>query len=207
MAPWWVVKVGGSLLDQSGFAARFQNWRHVQPLSRLLLIPGGGGIVDALRTLDQQQGLGDEAAHWLAIAALSLTARVLAALLPDATVISEVSAAEAIWSRRQLPILDVEPFLRRDEQHPDHLPHSWTVTSDSIAARVAHVYGASKLVLLKACPLEEGKEWDTYAAQGIVDAYFPHLARKLGDLSLIRFGPSVHEVVGKLDRTLSEPGC
>jgi hypothetical protein len=55
------------------------------------------------------------------------------------------------------------------------LPHSWDVTSDSIAARAALVYGAERLVLLKSVDVPPGTPWDEAAARGWVDAHFSHV--------------------------------
>ena len=53
------------------------------------------------------------------------------------------------------------------------LPHSWDVTSDSIAARLAVLAGADELVLLKS-GLPAGSLTLAQAAEtGYVDRYFP----------------------------------
>jgi aspartokinase-like uncharacterized kinase len=58
----------------------------------------------------------------------------------------------------EVPVLAPHAWLRQR----DPLPHTWSVTSDSVAAWVAGEVGASRLVLVKA----------PGAAVDLVDAYF-----------------------------------
>jgi hypothetical protein len=83
--PDWVIKVGGSLgaaptalrrlMETLGRAARRQ---------RLVVVPGGGSFADEVRRADRRFGLGDSAAHWMAILAMDQYAHLLAELAPGA---------------------------------------------------------------------------------------------------------------------------
>ena len=57
------------------------------------------------------------------------------------------------------------------------LPHTWAVTSDSIAARVAVVSGAEHLILLKSVTIPEGMDWEEAAERGFVDEWFARTLR------------------------------
>jgi hypothetical protein len=76
-------------------------------------------------------------------------------------------------------VLDCYAFAREDEARPGALPHTWGVTTDSIAARAAAVFGAERLILLKSRDVPPGTPWEEVAANGWVDAHFPHVARTL----------------------------
>lgn len=176
-----VVKVGGSLYAWPDLAARLGDW--LRPFFRqgtpLLLVPGGGPTADVVRQFDRDHGLGEETAHWLALRALALNAHFLAALLPDTAVVETPKDAVRLWCRGRLPVLDGHAFARADESGPGRLPHTWSVTSDSLAARVADVAGARRLVLLKSVTVPEGLTWAEAVRYGFVDEYFPDvLARR-----------------------------
>lgn len=174
-----VVKVGGSLFDLPDLRPRLRRWLAGLGADRVLLVPGGGPTADVIRQLDPTHGLGEEAAHWLALRAVGLNAHLLAALLGGADVVSDPEACLQVWAAGRLAVLDAHAFARGDEGRPGCLPHSWGVTSDSVAARVAEVVGAGQLALLKSVAMPEGADWHEAARLGIVDAYFPKVAKAL----------------------------
>jgi 5-(aminomethyl)-3-furanmethanol phosphate kinase len=173
MATDMVVKVGGSLLDLPDLGERLRSWLDALPTRRVLLVPGGGAAAELVRQADTLDRLGEERCHWLALRAMQFTAHLLAARLPGGQVIFGVADREAAWQHGQTPILDMHAFALADEARTDHCAHNWTVTSDSLAARVAMVADVSELVLLKSCALAEGWGWAEAARQGVVDSAFP----------------------------------
>jgi aspartokinase-like uncharacterized kinase len=167
-----VVKVGGSLFNWPELGDRLRLWLRSLGRRGVLLLPGGGPTADVIREFDRCHGLGEERAHWLALRALALNASFLQELLPSAAVIRSPTEGVACWRRGVLPILDAEAFCRADELHPGCLPHHWSITSDSIAARVARVAGAGRLVLLKSTDLPPGISWREAGQRGMVDPWF-----------------------------------
>lgn len=173
-----VVKVGGSLYDLPDLGSRLCRWLREQFAGvPLVLVPGGGPSADVIRSLDRCHGLGEEAAHWLALRALTLNAHFLASLLPSAYVIDEMGEVDRAEDNDRLPVLDVYEFARSDERSPDHLLHSWAVTSDAVAARVAVVFQASRLVLLKSTTVPHGLDWTEAGRQEFVDEMFAGVLR------------------------------
>jgi aspartokinase-like uncharacterized kinase len=166
-----VVKVGGSLFDLPDLAGRLRRWLAAQSAGDRLLVPGGGPTADVVRLLDDRHGLGEEAAHWLALRALALNAHFLAALL-SAPVVEEPGPGVG------LAVLDAHAFARADEGRAGCLPHTWAATSDSVAARVAEVAGA-ELVLLKSVTLS-GVPWQEAGRRGWVDPLFAAIVRRGG---------------------------
>jgi 5-(aminomethyl)-3-furanmethanol phosphate kinase len=111
----------------------------------LLIVPGGGSFADAIRDADRRLGLTDDAAHWMAVLAMDQYAHLIASRLPNGVLVSGPADIESALAQRQLPVLAPYQWTRE----ADPLPHSWDVTSDSVAAWVAGQVGASRLVLVK----------------------------------------------------------
>ncbi len=170
-----VVKVGGSLFDHPRLGPGLRTYLDSLAPAKVLLVPGGGDVVEAVRKLDRVHGLGEEASHRVALESLWVTAALLRELLPETGCFyachpdADKFASLPPGTRR---ILDAHGFCQLTDST---LPHSWDVTSDSIAARVAIVYGAERLVLLKSVDVPAGTSWEDTATRGWVDAHFPRV--------------------------------
>jgi aspartokinase-like uncharacterized kinase len=168
------VKVGGSLRGWPGLGPRLRVWLAEEPAPRLLLVPGGGPATDVVRGYDGTHGLGEEVAHWLALRALALNAHALAKLVPG----SEVVAVDGpgVWQAGtwRVGVVDAFATLEADERRDPGraLPHTWDAASDTVAARVARVAGATRLVLLKSADAPS-PDWAECARRGFVDPLFP----------------------------------
>jgi aspartokinase-like uncharacterized kinase len=180
---WIVIKVGGSLFDLPDLRERLRSVLLPLNDAKVLLVPGGGAAADAMRALDQVHRLGEEAAHWLAIRTMSLHAHFLGELLPGARIVSEISKFNECLPN--LLILDAFLFFLNDEQSPDHLPHSWDVTSDALSVRVATLLDARELLLLKSVAWPKC-DWHEAARAGIVDKFFPEAVRRAPESMWIR---------------------
>jgi 5-(aminomethyl)-3-furanmethanol phosphate kinase len=178
--PTRVVKVGGSLLNWPPLPGVLRKWLKEQPPAVNVLLCGGGPLADVVRQLDRDFSLGEEAAHWLCIDTLSLSARFLAALLGDVRLVSSLDELRGTLTTTEHAIIVFDPraFLYDDETRlPGRpLPHNWSVTSDSIAARLAETLPADELVLLKSANPAATALTDL-AALEFVDLYFPIAAQ------------------------------
>jgi aspartokinase-like uncharacterized kinase len=171
-APLRVIKLGGSLLAWPGLKEAFRQWRATLPPARDLLLIGGGGAADWVRDIDRVHTLGDDAAHRLAIQSMLLNAEIAAQLWPEARWCSELREVQATHGPALL-LLSPWPALSDDEQrrYGSPLPHSWEVTSDSIAAWLAVALHADELVLLKST-WPENDDLPAAAESGYVDRHF-----------------------------------
>ena len=151
-----VVKVGGGLLAHEAELRAVLDV--LDRSSRTLIVPGGGPFADAVRDAYRRGAVDDDAAHWMAVLAMDQYAELLASRMPRGCVVTSLGAAHHAASAGQVPILAPSRWLRE----ADPLPHSWDVTSDSIAAWVAGQARASALVLVK----------PPRAAGTLTDAYF-----------------------------------
>ncbi len=196
-----VLKLGGSLLDWSGWPQALGDWLKRQAPAANVLIVGGGALADVVRGWDRTYGLDASAAHWLAVGTMSVTAQMAKRLLPNVPSTARFeSLVEGLDSRLNveesdgLLVFDPADFLARIEPAAlgRRLPHGWHVTSDSIAARIAVVLQAAELVLLKSAlpdpvvaPSKTSKSppqiatLEQAAASGFIDGFLPELAAEL----------------------------
>jgi aspartokinase-like uncharacterized kinase len=178
--PLSVVKLGGSLLDLPGVWSKLRAWLDALPGRHLLLI-GGGAIVEVIRRMDAVHDLGKERAHWSALRAMEVNARLAAVLLPSA----KLESSDVSLTEKETPIVNPLSFGAQDALRPDRLPLTWDVTSDSMAARLARDRGARKLFLLKSCSVGHFQTWEEFAARGIVDKWFPNEAKALSGTEIV----------------------
>jgi aspartokinase-like uncharacterized kinase len=158
-----VVKVGGGILaDVGAFDVVLATLVDAAGPCRLLVVPGGGPFADAVRGVDRLIGLSDTAAHWMAIVAMDQYAEVIAERLVRASLVEVPREIQSAICGGRVPVLRPSRWLR----DADPLPHSWDVTSDSIAAWIAAQLGARQLILIK----PPGVDRPEHA----VDAYFAH---------------------------------
>ena len=141
-----VIKIGGGLaavpgaLDRVCRAVGAAGCDH-----RILVVPGGGLFADAVREFDRTVGVSPDTAHWMAILAMDQYAHVLADRIPSAALIEEPGALLQALTPSGVAVLAPSRWMRS----ADVLPHSWEVTSDSIAAFVAGALDAARLILIK----------------------------------------------------------
>lgn len=180
-----VLKLGGSLLDLGDLPDRLRAVLAMLDGNRPLVICGGGVVANVVREWHDAHGLSEEQSHWLAMDSIRLNQRLLLTLMPELELVSNRAAAESAWRRGRVPLLDLMSFVSIEEVAPAGgatLPHSWELTSDSLAGWVAIRWPASRLVLLKSVglPISEGSlSFRNAAENGLVDAYFPNLESRL----------------------------
>jgi 5-(aminomethyl)-3-furanmethanol phosphate kinase len=154
-----VVKVGGALLANIlQFDAVLDAIAAASRTRRLVVVPGGGPFADTVRETDQRLGLTDTAAHWMAVLAMDQYAHLIAARLVPSQLATDPAQIEAAFSRSAVPVLAPSQWLR-DE---DPLPHTWDVTSDSIAAWIAGRLGSRALILVKPAGATAGTRVDAF---------------------------------------------
>ena len=140
-----VVKVGGGLSSAPGaLEAVAAALTSAAAGHRLLVVPGGGPFADSVRRFAETEPLSSHAAHWMAILGMEQYAHVLAERIP-APLVEEPGAVTAGLGRAGVAVLAPYRWMRA----ADVLPHSWDVTSDSVAAFVAGALDAERLILVK----------------------------------------------------------
>lgn len=179
-----VIKLGGSLLDLPDLALRLRRFIESQPDSRaLLIVVGGGKIVDAVRHYDLIHSIDPVASHWLCVDLMHSTAQLLQALLldfpllADARELSELVSAESDFDAvvdsavRRVAIVSPLSFYSRT-LNAQSLPVGWQTTSDSISAFLATMLRADELILLKSTDDSKVASQDNLE-QSLTDEAFP----------------------------------
>lgn len=156
-----VVKVGGGLLRRSGAFERVTGGLGAFGAGRpLLVVPGGGPFADAVREQCGHLQMDADTAHWMAILGMDQYAHALASRIRRAALVERERDIPVALAAGRIPVLAPYHWLRA----ADPLPHSWDVTSDSIAAWLAGALGAARLILLKPVAGDPMK---------LADPYFP----------------------------------
>jgi uridylate kinase len=211
-----VYKLGGSLLDLPDLPERLHALLNrpfpffAPPIAKKikrLVVVGGGPVADVVRQWDRSHGLGNELAHRLAMQSMSFNAQLVAAILHDAELVTSRAEASDVWSQGHVAVLRAAEFVEAEErQSHDFLPRSWNVTSDSVAAYVAHHWPADGLMLLKSVAAPAGCDAEIASSRGLVDAHFPRLAGRIPIVSWTNLRAEEPTIERWLETAIHSPG-
>jgi aspartokinase-like uncharacterized kinase len=173
-----VVKVGGSLYDHPRLGPGLRAYLDQLDASKILVVAGGGIVADAVRQLDEWQELGEEVSHHLALQAANVGMHFL---------LNCLGFTPGCWTTRfewwkmvdKANCLGAAVFLMQYEEAFGALPHTWDLTTDSIAALAAGVARA-RLILLKSIDIPPDTRWLEASRRGWVDACFPSIVDQYG---------------------------
>jgi 5-(aminomethyl)-3-furanmethanol phosphate kinase len=182
-----VVKVGGSLFKLPDLAIRLRKWLAAAALpAPAILIAGCGPLADTIRAWHERFHFSEQRSHDMCLELLDVSATALHALLPNVPLfdqLNDLTAAPLCIVRPRRWLVECEPMAAGQA-----LPATWQATTDSIAARVADVFQAQELILLKsALPKESNSprghqlwEWTD-----IVDNHFPSAAGSIPSIRIV----------------------
>jgi 5-(aminomethyl)-3-furanmethanol phosphate kinase len=140
-----VLKVGGSLSRGAGLETLCKEIGRLGEHYRLLIVPGGGAFADQVRAMYRRYALNETAAHRMSLLAMDQYGYLLNQLITESSLTSDLDSVNRITESGRVAILLSSALIIR----MDPLPHSWEVTSDSIAAWIARQAQCRRLVLLK----------------------------------------------------------
>jgi len=186
-----VIKVGGSILDAPNSKEMFSELLALLPEHRVALVFGGGLQVESLRQADRMSVRPSQETHVEAIEVMGNVAVQMASMYGLDLTKQWPPCNNQSQSIRNMnkTILDVRDFLSMHEANcgGQPLPVGWSVTSDSIAARLAAVAGWDLLLVKSIQPpwtLQEAYDAriDLLADRGWVDEFFPHTLSKVKNI-------------------------
>ncbi len=134
-----IIKLGGSLLAEGREIMRFLSDYAEKKAVFFIIIPGGGPFVEVIRELSERRTISEDAAHWMAVLAMHQYGFFLADGEPA---IPLVERMEELSNAGHLCIVLPYKILKAD----DSLPHTWDVTSDTIAAFIADKLGEKRFI-------------------------------------------------------------
>ena len=135
-----IVKLGGSLQEKGREIIRFLSNYAEKNAHTVIIIPGGGHFVKRIKELSEQEVISDDAAHWMAVLGMHQYGFYLA----DGSGIAIAESEEELRNVVHIGVLLPYNLLKAD----DSLPHTWNVTSDTIAAFVANKVGETSFIKL-----------------------------------------------------------
>ena len=185
------MKVGGSLAHGDATALRGMLRHLVEDASGpVVIVPGGGPFADAVRMAQSTLGFDDLCAHRMALRAMDQYGLLLCSLEPRLTSFVQVEALPAVLDRSAAAVW----FPAAVCECATDIEACWDVTSDSIAAWLAHRFDATRLTLVKSCALPDPMpDHATLARLGIVDPAFPrYAARARCSIAIVHAGDLVH---------------
>ena len=201
-----IIKAGGSLQKGKHLADICRKLGILGGKYRTIIIPGGGRFADKVRDCDPDFNLDQDTSHWMAILAMDQFGYLLSSLIPGSICTEDIDEAKE-YSGKYHPAVLLPYRLIKDK---DPLPHSWDVTSDSIAAWIAGYLNSKKLLLIKSMDhsadsypyrdFENPVDIEALENSGIVDPMFCRIMRELGiDLWIIN-GNCPEQLTGLSER-------
>ena len=158
-----VVKLGGSLIKNNQIIKCIQiieKWK-----AQTIIVPGGGEFADTVRISQSYWGFNDSIAHRMAVLAMQQNALLLHGLSPSTPIMDAISHLD-----KHVPVRIWSPQL--SELDKAGIPHSWDITSDSLAGWLANIWQADFLILVKSAVIEHSLALAELQDLGIVDAAF-----------------------------------
>jgi aspartokinase-like uncharacterized kinase len=140
-----VIKVGGSLAEGPAVLKRLcRKLSEIGKQYRVTAVPGGGVFADVVRGLDRRFALSAGTAHRMAMLGMDQYGFLLSELIPCSCIVHSLDDAAKFSDAKKVPVLLPSRLIIQEGL----LDASWDVTSDSIAAHLAHRLNAAKLILV-----------------------------------------------------------
>ncbi len=165
-----IVKVGGSVAEKLEIV-----FEALSELEDVKIIPGGWIFADFVENLK----LNDELSHWMAILGMNLYGYYMMKTAEKfGFAVIEPESFEDLKRKGKFIVLPYSLIKRFDE-----LPHSWEVTSDSIAIWIALKLGEKRVLKVTAVGgVSRGDELLEHTtakeALGVLDKYSPNLLKE-----------------------------
>lgn len=186
----WIVKLGGSWISNPNLRKLITNLYFYRSVP-LLIVPGGGKFVDAIRYAHKYIQFEEQLAHQLSVKSTEIYAKILKNISPyDVKFIRNISKLD---TKKRLNIFLSYNQLLKDRS----IPKTWNTTSDTIACWLGKKIKCTGILFIKSISYENMKKLDIFDLQksGILDKNVHNYISESIKLKLA--GP---EIVEKLSR-------
>ena len=204
-----VVKIGGSLFPN--YAIDLAN---KLKSTNSCIVLGGGEFANLIRKYNDEQHFSEEINHWTAIDCMDIIAKLVNDKVESAKLAYSIEEINQISNEGFTPIFIVSEFLKKE----DPFECSWDVTSDSIAAYVAHLLNANLLIVTNVNGIytQEPKESGSTFISKIdaktlltfpetsVDVMLPSLLLKFGTNCYVVNGKYPERVLSLIDDSIND---
>ena len=204
-----VVKIGGSLFPECAIelAKQLKNTDSV-------IILGGGEFANLIRKYNDEMNFTEETNHWTAIDCMDIIAKLVDDKVDSTGLAHTIDEVNELSDEGLTPIFVVSDFLRSE----DPFECSWDVTSDSIAAYVAHLLNANLLIVTNVNGIytQEPKEpGSTFISkidaktlltfqESSIDVMLPSLLLKFGSDCYVVNGKYPERVLSLIDDNIND---
>lgn len=164
----WVIKLEGSLIG----TPELSKWLDVVERNgdgKVVIVPGGGFLADAIRDVQKRAYLNDETAHRMAVLSMDQYGLLMLGTNPKLVgAKSELEIAERGWQHRGIV------WFPSNMVHADtEIPMNKHMTSDSLAAWLASKLDVSHVVIVKSVEHTHTQaNVQDLAQSGMLDAFF-----------------------------------
>lgn len=139
-----VIKLGGSLFRTPELRQWLELLDKASHEEVVVVVPGGGPFADEVRHAQRLHNFSDSSAHHMALLAMAQFGLLIADLAPksqlfyfDKQSVDSLTPGLHVW-------LPDRQLLTRDD-----IPHSWDISSDSLALWLSQQLHADELVMIK----------------------------------------------------------
>ena len=204
-----VVKIGGSLFPDYAInlAEKLKN-------TNSLIILGGGEFANLIRKYDSNQNFSKKISHWTAIDCMDIIAKLVCDKVKSAKLVYDLNEVNKVVDEGFTPIFAVSKFLKMENP----FECSWDVTSDSIAAYMAHRLNANLLIVTNVNGIytqEPTKQGSTFISkidaktmltfqESSIDVMLPSLLLKFGTNCYVVNGKYPERVLSLLDDNIND---
>ena len=204
-----VVKIGGSLFPDYAIDLA----KKLKGTSSVIVL-GGGEFANLIRKYDDAVKFSLQATHWTAIDCMDIIAKLVCDKVDSAQLVYSIEEVNEVANEGLTPIFVVSEFLKKENP----FECSWDVTSDSIAAYVAHLLNANLLIVTNVNGIytqEPGKKGSTFISkidatnlltfqESSIDAMLPSLLLKFGTNCFVVNGKYPERVLNLIDDTIDD---